>query len=142
MEEVKEVVLKLKRHTFTEDYTVGELSIDGKYICDVIEDKVRHLKSIKDKIPGRTAIPAGTYRIVIDFSNRFGKMMPHILSVPFFEGVRIHKGNSANDSSGCLIVCFYDKNGWGIDSKKAYDLVYGIISKEINAGHNVKISIE
>lgn len=137
-----ETIISVDRYIFDEDYTVGKLYVDGEYVCDTIEDKVRPLKSIKDKIPGRTAIPEGKYRVVLDYSNRFGKIMPHILSVPFFEGVRIHKGNSANDSSGCLILCYYDKNGWGKESAKAYNLVYELINNAINSGKNIWIDIK
>lgn len=137
-----DVIIEVERHIFEEDYTVGKLKVDGNYICDVIEDKVRVLNRERDKVLGRTAIPAGKYRVVLDYSNRFGKIMPHLLDVPYFKGIRIHKGNSANDSSGCLIVCYYDKNGWGINSAKAYGLVYDVINKSINSGKNVFIDIK
>ena len=101
----------LKRIAKKETYTIGKLYIDGVYFCDTIEDKDRGLNqtmSINDikkkKIYGETAIPTGSYSLVIDYSNRFKRRMAHILNVPGYEGIRLHKGNTAKDSLGCIIV--------------------------------------
>lgn len=56
------------------------------------------------KIPHKTAIPAGRYRVTIDMSTRFKRMMLHILDVPGFDGIRIHSGNTAEDTDGCPLV--------------------------------------
>ena len=100
----------LKRIAKREKYTIGKLYLDDVYFCDTIEDKDRGLNqtmSINDikkkKIYGETAIPTGTYQLVIDYSNRFKKNMAHILNVPGYEGIRLHTGNSASDSLGCII---------------------------------------
>lgn len=131
----------LKRHTFTDDYTVGDLFIDGEFVCNTIEDKVRVLKSEKDKVYGRTAIPSGIYRVVIDYSNRFKKFLPHILDVPFFEGIRMHSGNSANDSLGCIIVGEYTSNGWVTNSRLTFNRIFNRISAAINDGEQVVLTI-
>lgn len=91
--------LKLVRTTFTNKSTIGELYIDGELNCFTLEDVVRDVK-----IQGETAIPYGSYRVVIDFSNRFQKMLPHLLDVPGFTGIRIHPGNSAKDTDGCILL--------------------------------------
>jgi hypothetical protein len=74
------------------------LDIDGHAESYVLEDVERDIK-----IPGETCIPTGTYVVVIDYSNRFQRRLPHILDVPGFTGIRIHPGNSAIDTSGCLL---------------------------------------
>ena len=80
-------------------YTIGRLFVDGLFECYTLEDTVRSIK-----IPGETAIPAGKYKLIIDWSNRFKRNLPHILNVPGFEGIRIHSGNTAKDTEGCLLV--------------------------------------
>lgn len=91
--------LTLQRKTFNEKFTLGELFIDGVFFCYTVEDKVRDVK-----IKAVTAIPYGNYKVIVNMSNRFKKEMPLLLDVPFFEGVRIHSGNTAEDSEGCILV--------------------------------------
>ena len=93
--------LTLKRIALRETYTIGRLYIDGEYFCDTCEDKVR---PNGQKVQGETAIPYGTYRIMITKSGRFKKMLPELLDVPYFTGIRIHSGNTAKDSEGCILV--------------------------------------
>jgi hypothetical protein len=93
------MILELKRKIFTDDSTIGELSIDGEFVCFTLEDKVRDVK-----IKAITAIPYGKYEVIINFSNRFQKYMPLLLNVPNYEGVRIHPGNTKNDTEGCILV--------------------------------------
>ncbi|MEG2150281.1 MAG: DUF5675 family protein [Bacteroidaceae bacterium] len=95
--------LQLKRVAKKETYTIGKLYVDGKYFCDTIEDKVRDLPK-EAKIAGKTAIPAGTYQIIVNQSPRFKRLLPRLLAVPYFDGVLIHRGNTAEDSSGCIIL--------------------------------------
>ena len=96
--------LHLKRHTFTETETLGNLLANGKLFCYTLEDKVR--KAGEAKVYGETAIPAGRYEVVVDMSNRFKRLMPRLLKVPNFEGVRLHGGNFAKDSHGCPLVAY------------------------------------
>lgn len=96
--------LRLKRKEFTETSTIGELSIDGIFECYVLEDKDRKLESGGTKIYAKTAIPRGRYEVIISWSNRFKQYMPLLLSVPQFEGIRIHTGNTSENTEGCLIV--------------------------------------
>lgn len=100
--------LVLKRIAFRKTYTIGKLYVDGAYFCDTLEDPVRE----GEKIYGRTAIPAGKYDVLITMSPRFRKMLPLLVNVPGFEGIRIHSGNKADDTEGCILVGVNDKPGW------------------------------
>jgi hypothetical protein len=103
--------LKLIRREFSDKSTIGELFIEGKFFCFVLEDKDRGLNQEMDllvikmlKVLGKTCIPYGRYEIAITFSNKFQKQMPLLLHVPGYEGIRIHVGNSDIDTLGCLLV--------------------------------------
>lgn len=98
------MLLELIRHTRGETWTAGRLSIDGRPFCDTLEDTVRTLRSPVDKVPGKTAIPAGEYRVSVTHSPRFGRELPLLENVPYFSGVRIHAGNSDRDTEGCILV--------------------------------------
>jgi len=91
--------IKVIREMFTEDSTIGKMYINDKYHCYTLEDKVRDVK-----VQNVTAIPKGRYEVIINFSNRFQQLMPLLLSVPNFEGVRIHWGNYSKDTEGCILV--------------------------------------
>lgn len=139
--------IQLKRIAKKETYTIGKLYIDGVYFCDTIEDKDRSLNqtmSINDikkkKVYGETAIPTGTYKLVIDYSNRFKKNMAHILNVPGYEGIRIHTGNSAKDSLGCIIVGKNKVVGKVIESRDTYNQLFPILQKAFKEGE-IKITI-
>lgn len=95
--------IKLKRTDYKETYTVGRLYINNNYFCDTLEDRCRDLSKEK-KIYSQTAIPKGVYKLVISYSPRFKRLLPLLLNVPFFEGIRIHAGNSSKDTSGCILV--------------------------------------
>jgi hypothetical protein len=91
--------LQIKRTDFSEESTIGELSVNGVFECYTLEDKVRPVK-----IAGKTAIPSGRYEVIINFSQRFQKQLPLLLNVPNYEGVRIHSGNTAANTEGCILV--------------------------------------
>lgn len=109
--------LKLDRIYKAPTYTIGKLYIDGKLFCDTLEDVVR---PDGVKVYGETAIPAGTYKVILNMSNRFKRIMPLLLNVPMFEGIRIHEGNSSADSSGCILVGKNTAKGKVTDSKKTF----------------------
>jgi hypothetical protein len=100
--------LVLKRDVFKGDCTLGSVSIDGKHFCYTVEDTIRKIdpKTCEGKIAAKTAIPAGHYEVVMTFSNRFQRYMPLLLEVPCFSGVRIHPGNTSENTEGCLIFGF------------------------------------
>ena len=103
--------LKVKRIAKRDTYTIGKLYVDGEYFCDTIEDRDRGLNDSmsveeikKIKVYGETAIPTGRYRVTLSYSVKFKKMLPEILNVKGFTGIRIHSGNTAKDSLGCILV--------------------------------------
>lgn len=91
--------LLLKRIFKGPKYTIGKLYVDGKYFCNTLEDAVR-----KDKIPNETAIPYGTYKVIVNMSPKFKRLLPRLLDVPGFDGILIHRGNTPSDTSGCILV--------------------------------------
>jgi hypothetical protein len=116
--------------------TIGKLSIDGVFFCYTLEDTVR-----KIKIPGVTAIPAGTYEVIINNSGKFGKPMPLLLDVPNFKGIRIHIGNTAKDTEGCILVGYEKGLGAIYKSKDAYNDLYERLKKAMNESEKVTIEI-
>ena len=103
--------LILERRFLKDDYTIGRLFVDGEYLCDTLEDKVRDhnkdgdlLDEGETKVYGQTAIPYGRYAVVVNYSPKFRRQLPVLLSVPHFTGIRIHRGNSPKDTEGCILV--------------------------------------
>jgi hypothetical protein len=113
--------LELIRKEFTDKSTIGELYINGKFFCFTLEDKDRGLQSTDPlilintkKIWGETAIPYGTYEVKLTMSNRFKRVLPILLNVKGYTGVRMHRGNTAEHSHGCPLVGY----------KKAYNTIF------------------
>lgn len=103
--------LKLVRKHFSKESTIGDLFVNGAFECFCLEDYDRQLRQtdsieyIKShKIYGKTAIPTGRYEVILSFSNRFKKYLPLLVGVPGFDGIRIHPGNYATQSEGCLLT--------------------------------------
>jgi hypothetical protein len=124
--------LQLKRKALEETYTIGDLLIDGVFFCNVLEDKVRDYnkdgKLDEPKIPGETAIPYGTYKVIITFSQRFQRDLPLLLNVPDFDGIRIHPGNTAVDTHGCLLVGNNTIKGTVTESKVTFDKLFTLMT--------------
>lgn len=108
------------RYESAAGYTLGRLFVDeGGFLCWVLEPEDRGLhqdmplaKIKAKKVKGRTAIPAGEYRIKLKVSPTFkdkyyakpyGGRMPYLENVPGFEGVMLHPGNRPEDTAGCLL---------------------------------------
>lgn len=87
-----------------EDFTLGKLFANGLFLCNTCEDADRFLEKGGKKLDGITAIPRGVYDVGVTFSNRFQKPLPQLFDVPGYSGVRIHGGNKAEDSQGCILV--------------------------------------
>jgi len=121
-------ILKLIRIARRENYTIGKLYVNGKYFCDTLEDRDRGLRQgmplwdiQKLKVMHETAIPIGTYKLIVNVSPKFGRLLPRLEGVPGFEGILIHRGNTAKDSSGCILVGENKAVGAVINSTK-YEL--------------------
>lgn len=119
--------LLLKRKPSTEKATIGELyAPDGGFVCHTLEDVIRDHKEA-----GATCIPAGEYEVIINWSNRYQRLMPRLLAVPFYTGVLIHPGNVAAHTHGCILVGRWDANlpDFVGHSRDTFDVVFTMIRK-------------
>lgn len=123
--------LELVRIANRPTYCIGKLYIDGVWFCDTIEDTDRGLDDsmsvdeiLKKKIKGETAIPTGVYKIEITYSPKYKRMMPLLIGVKGYSGVRIHSGNTSKDTEGCLLVGRNTKVGMVTDSRNTYQRLF------------------
>lgn len=130
--------LEVIRDTFTNKTTIGKLYIDGKYQCETLEDLVRPTGV---KVFGETAIPKGEYEIVINFSEKYKKPMIQIMNVPNFSGIRIHSGNKAEDTEGCILVGTSRSKDWISGSVKAFTPLFDKIDTAFEANDHITIKI-
>lgn len=146
----------LKRIAKKEKYTIGNLYIDGKFICNTLEDSDRNLTDSmsqedinKIKVYGQTAIPTGTYKVDMNtispkFKNRawakpYEGRIPRLLNVKGFEGILIHCGNSAQDSLGCILVGENKIKGKVINSTATFSKLMSILLQDKD---NITITIQ
>lgn len=131
-------------------YTISRLYVNGELFgCNTLEDTDRGLRQDmspeeikKVKVCGETAIPAGSYECVYTYSNRFKKMLPLLLNVPGFDGIRIHSGNSAKDTLGCILIGKNDKKGWVSDSRLWTDKLIQAMKMAWDRKEKVTIKID
>jgi hypothetical protein len=140
--------LQLKRETFTEQSTIGTLSIDGVFEYFILEDKDRGLNDtltleqiLRVKVYGKTAIPYGRYEIEWSMSARFKVFMPILLNVKGYAGIRIHKGNTEIDSLGCLLCGTRKKSNMITESTLATKNLYAKIEAVKKQGQRIYITI-
>lgn len=152
--------IELERRWKKATYTIGRLYVDGVYFCDTLEDRDRGLKqtdpiaTIKSrKVYGETAIPSGTYGVAMNVTSpKYAAVswywqlcqgkMPRLLSVPGFEGILIHPGNTALDSLGCILVGKNTKVGQLTESKATFQKLYKEMAKAVKEGEEITIVIE
>ena len=126
--------LRLERECL-ENRTLGKLYINKEFFCDTIEDKYRDLSKEK-KVYGETCIPFGTYKVIINMSPKYKRLMPRLLDVPHFDGILIHNGNTEQDSAGCVIVG--QRSGQKvINSRDTFNKLFNRLKKY----SNIKIEI-
>ena len=140
--------LDLHRKWLKKGYSIGILSIRGNRICESVEDEDRGLKqtdgleSIKArKIKGQTAIPVGIYEIKDTYSPKYKKNVPLLLNVPGYEGIRIHPGNTAKDTEGCLVFGRNTEVGKVTNSTYWTRIVVSAIRDALKKGEKVTINI-
>ena len=141
--------ITVKRIAKKNTYTIGKLYIDGVYETDTLEDRDRGLRKDmpievirKMKVKGQTAIPSGTYNVIITYSPKYKKPMPLLLGVPGFEGIRIHSGNTDKDTEGCLLVGENKEVGKVLNSRAAYNRLFTKLQKAFDKGETITITIE
>jgi hypothetical protein len=130
--------LKLVRDIAGADCTLGTLSVDGRFQCFTCED-VERLDG--PKIHGKTAIPRGRYNVAITHSNRFKRSLPLLIDVPGFSGIRIHPGNTAADTEGCILPGTRRTLAGVIESRVAFEALFAKIGDAISKGGSVTIEI-
>ena len=140
--------LKLIRKYRCSNYCIDKLYINNEYFSDALEDPDRSLTDSmsleeiqKIKIKGNTCIPYGTYNVTITYSPRFKRNLPLINNVKGFEGIRIHSGNTPQDTEGCILLGFNKVKGQVIDSRITTDKLIAQIQQALNKGEKVTITI-
>jgi hypothetical protein len=129
--------LIVERRWLGDKETIGKLFINGVFFCYTLEDAIR-----ENKIPGETAIPYGTYPVILSYSPKFKRIMPEILNVPNFTGIRIHSGITPEDTAGCLLVGM-ERTETGLKggtSRIAYDALFLMMAAAIEKGEIITIN--
>lgn len=148
--------LLVKRNASAKGATIGALFVDGVQECFTLEDVVREPAGQENvfrtapehdawvatwKIPNVTAMPRGRYRVIITFSPHFGCLLPLLVDVPGYTAVRIHWGNKAADTDGCLLVGQTTEGNLVYKSKAAFDVLFPKVQASIAAGEDVFLTV-
>ena len=134
--------LLLLREIFASQYTHGRLFVDNVFECYTLEDTDRHLEDKRNtKVPHQTAIPVGEYKVIINKSRRFCRMMPLICDVPDFDGIRIHSGNTADDTEGCILVGQTRGNSTILSSRNAFTRLFTKMVEAQRKGEEISIKV-
>lgn len=140
--------IQVNRFARKDGYTVGRMSLNGVYFCDTLEDTDRGLKDtmqvneiLAKKRKGITAIPTGKYDVVLTFSPRFKRVLPLLLNVKCYEGVRIHAGNTAEDTEGCLLVGENKEKGKVLNSRATLEKLMSVLLECEKKKEKVTITI-
>ena len=118
--------------------TIGELMVDGKHECWTLEDVVR---ADGVKIAGETAIPAGVYAVDITYSPRFKRDLPLLIGVENFVGIRIHPGNTASDTEGCILVGQGRGQNCILSSRAAFDVLFPKLKAAKQRGDKITLTV-
>ena len=139
----------VKRLYLKENYTIGKMYVDGVYLCDTLEDRVRDynkdgdlLDEGEEKVYGETAIPYGRYRITVTLSPKFKRELPRLLAVPHFTGILVHEGRNSGSTSGCILVGENKIKGGLINSRPYVQELTSWIKIQESMGNAVYITIK
>lgn len=138
--------LILLREESRNEFTPGELLLNGTHFCWTLEDQIREVKGVSPvewKVFGKTAIPEGTYRVILNWSNRFKRQMIEILNVPGFAGIRIHNGQTEKNTDGCILVHYKraeDLRLKDYDKTAMYDIETAVL-KALTGKEQISIEI-
>lgn len=133
--------LRVVRDTYTDITSIGRMHVNGKDRFNTLEDTDRKLEDGGIKIYGKTCIPRGTYKVILDDSPRFGKNCPHILNVPQYTDIRIHPLNQAKETEGCIGVGYTRDVDWIGKSLKAYQDLQKEMIAAVLAGEEIEIEV-
>lgn len=148
--------ITLKRKYLKEGYTIGDILVDGKWVCNSLEDEVRTLNSASDKVYGKTAIPYGRYQIAMNIiSPKFGNMpfykevcqgrLPRLVNVPYFEGILMHVADGyrgADLLEGCIGVGQNKIKGGLLNGKDTFRKLYAKMNEAYKKGEEIWITVE
>ena len=143
----KNMKILVDRKWKKETYTIGNLYVDGSFFSNTLEDKNRDVNKNgkfdngEAKVYGETCIPFGTYRIVVNMSPKFKRELPRLLNVPSFEGILIHRGNTAKDSAGCILVGENKAVGKVLNSTPYEERLVKMMKEAIARGEEITIEI-
>lgn len=139
--------LRVERLWPRENYTVGRLYVNNEFFSNTLEDKIIDkdksgaFDNGEKKVYGESAIPYGKYKVIYNWSPKFGRNLPRLLDVPHFEGILIHSGNTARDSAGCILVGKNTSKGMLSESRYTSDKLNEIIDAAQKRGEEITIEI-
>lgn len=139
--------LRVERLWPKENYTVGRLYVNNEFFSNTLEDKIidKDKSGVFDngekKVYGESAVPYGKYKVIYNWSPKFGRNLPRLLDVPHFEGILIHSGNTARDSAGCILVGKNTSKGMLSESRYTSDKLNEIIDAAQKRGEEITIEI-
>ena len=144
-------LLRLQREPSDGGATLGALYINDVWQCWTLEDVIREPAGgtyvdpvawvASWKVAGKTAIPAGRYGIVLTQSARFGIILPELLSVPGYTGIRVHAGNKAENTEGCVLVGSGRQAAAIGQSQLALDALMQRLTRDQKAGERLAIDV-
>lgn len=140
--------IQVNRIARKDGYTIGRMSLNGVYFCDTLEDTDRGLSSsmqeseiLAKKVKAQTAIPTGKYDVILTFSPKFKRVLPLLLSVKGYEGVRIHAGNTNKDTEGCLLVGENKEKGKVLNSRATLERLMSVLLECEKRKEKISITI-
>ena len=140
--------IQVNRIARKDGYTIGRMSLNGEYFCDTLEDTDRGLNAtmsvgeiLAQKIKAQTAIPTGKYDVILTLSPRFKRVLPLLLSVKGYEGVRIHAGNTAEDTEGCLLLGENKVKGQVLNSRATLEKLMSVLLECEKRKEKISITI-